>query len=192
MILDDRMARQSACSALAKLRGARKRAHDGSSSACFLNPGQTRKPKGAPPGLQIPGGHLGEIQGRYIHNRGGGQAAAAAAAVAAASSAQELLSRLTPSPVLAVASSPSPTSSVLSSPLYATAAVQLPINLSTLMPVPLREVKQPQEHALLNGLISTTSAAVAALAPWQGIEAVAESFRAYNQGTNYCRQTPYW
>ena len=180
MILDDRMARQSACSALAKLRGARKRAHDGSSSACFLNPGQTRKPKGAPPGLQIPGGHLVEIQGRYIHNRGGGQAAAAAAAPPA----QELLSRLTPSPVLAVASSPSPTSSVsLSSPLYATAAVQLPINLSTLMPVPLREVKQPQEHALLNGLISTTSAAVAALAPWQGIEAVAESFRAYNQGT---------
>ena len=117
MILDDRITRLAASSggALAKLRGARKRAHDGSSSACFLYPGQTCKPiKGAQQGMQIPGGqlqipgggHLGDIPGRY---RGGSQA----------TQTQELLARLTPSPVLTVASSPSPTSSVLpSSPMH--------------------------------------------------------------------------
>ena len=120
MILEDRIARLSANGTLAKLSrgGARKRAHDGSSSsaaACFLYPGQTCKPKGAPLQPQPPpvAMHIGDIPGRYIHK-------SQAAAAAVASSAQELLSRLTPSPVM-VASSPSPTSSVLSSsPVYAT------------------------------------------------------------------------
>ena len=155
MILDDRIARQSACGALARLRGARKRGHDGSS--IFLYPGgQACKPKAPAP--VPPSQYLGDLSAGRMGRAG---------------QAQELLSRLTPSPVLAAVSSPSPPSSALSSsPVYT--AVQLPINLSTLMPV-------PRGHAVLNGLISTTTSA-ATIAPWQGIEAVAESFRAYNQG----------
>ena len=171
MILDDRIARQSAGGALAKLRLARKRSHDGSS--CFLYPGgqqackQPKAPAPSPPqaGLQ----YLGDVS---------------AGRMGRAAQAQELLSRLTPSPVLTAASSPSPTAS--SPSLYA-AAAQLPINLSTLMPVPLREVRPPppqQEHAALNGLVSTATASTPAPLPWQGVEAVAESYRAYNQGTH--------
>ena len=167
MILDDRIARQSAGGALAKLRLARKRSHDGSS--CFLYPGgqqtckQPKAPAPSPPQAGLP--YLGDVS---------------AGRMGRAAQAQELLSRLTPSPVLTAASSPSPTAS--SPSLYA-AAAQLPINLSTLMPVPLREVRPPpQEHAVLNGLISTATASTPA-PPWQGVEAVAELYRAYNQGT---------
>ena len=68
MILDDRIARQSASEALLKLRsGARKRAHDGS-SACFLYP-QSCKSKGTTaPGRGGGGGDHPDISARFHHN----------------------------------------------------------------------------------------------------------------------------